>query len=226
MRGKEVSIVLVLFVYTILPSLKAAAQLHTTEQETWYLTLNHYKPAKSLGYVTIPIVTTGGYNTGEERTLDGLIEGFRQMTSMEVYHGGIISIDSPSLSRYPIIGVEDFDSDPLERHIESIMGYIDDGGFVVLGEPNPKIQKISFGKGISIRRIPLSHPIYDCFFTVEELGFHGSLGETGIWKGEELVGICSQTFPGQWSESYSRIPEHTMKRSINIVVYGLMRSLD
>ena len=116
--------------------------------------------------------------------------------------------------------------DPLKRNIGHILNYIDAGGFVILGEPNPKLQTASFGKGISIRPIPLTHPIYDCFFTPDELGFHGSWGETGIWKGNELVGICSNTFPGQWSETYSMIPETQMKRSVNIIVYGLMRNLE
>lgn len=225
MRNIRTITVLALCACVMISPARTLAQRHTA-QETWYLTLNHYKPHKTLGYATIPIVTRGGLNTSTDRTLEGLIEGFRHMTEMEVYHGGIIPLDSPSLTRYPIIAVEPYGDDPLERNSENIRNYIDAGGFVILGEPNPKMQRASFGKGISIRPIPLTHPIYDCFFAVGELGFHGSWGETGIWNGNELVGICSNTLPGQWSETYSRIPDTQMKRSVNIIVYGLMRSLE
>ena len=233
MHKRLIITALLLVVSGILPAADVLAQFHNEGQETWFLTLNHYHPTKTRGYATIPVVKAfhpaGGRTTftaDPGYSLEGLTEGFRRMTSMEVYHGGILPLDSPSLSRYPVIAVAAFGTMPTDSEIIRLRKYIDDGGFVILGEGVPKKRKALFVKGVSIRPIPSDHPIYDCFFQREELDKTNTMGGMGIWKKGRLVGISSMALFNQWSQPVSMIPEVSMKQSVNIVVYALMQGME
>jgi len=230
---KRIIISAILFVINgMVPATDTPAQIRTANHETWYLTLNHYTPEKTRGYATIPVVKSfhpaGGRRTftaDPGYSLEGLTEGFRRMTRMEIYHGGILPLESPSLSRYPVIAVARIEDEPTDREIIRLRKYIDDGGFVLLGEGNPKRSRELFGRGVVLRPVPADHPIHDCFFPREELGRTNSYGITGIWKRGRLVGITSNSLFNQWSQPVGMIPETSMKQSVNIVVYALMQGL-
>ena len=202
---------------------------------------------KIKGFVYIPIDVWGSFLRPADKTVIGLMQGFKKYTGIRVTIDPHLFIDSPVISKYPFLYIsagELFDLSSRAR--ENLEKYFKNGGFVLLDPYDVtayvsmrKMIKDSLGNYARINTIPDDHPIYHCFFEfdeppvlfppLDEESYEFMLPPDGVWLNDRLIAVIPPSpyrpFGRAWSdyESENRFENPRFRMAVNIVVYALIR---
>ena len=198
-----------------------------------------YIPASVWGTILAPVDSV-------KRAIAGLAEAFTKFTGITVHVDKQVFLDSAELLDYPFLYINadnTFDLSHSEK--ENLRNYLHNGGFVFLeayGRDNPELPpmgaaplknmlKDTLGEEFSLTPIPNDHPLYHCFFDLEDgpprrahnydilPGIQLPSILEGVFIGDRLVAIYSEK---SYGEAWNMVvpPEEFQKIGVNAVVFG------
>jgi len=175
----------------------------------------------------------------------------RELTSIRPHTdaSNIHTLDDPELFKFPVAYLSEPGYwYPAEEEVLSLRKYLQKGGFLIVDDFHFENEWAVFERAMRrvlpnarIERLTISHPIFNCFFSIKTLRvpYPGQLGEQGLMG--EFFGIHEDNDPAkplmvvinynmdigdymEWSPTgmYAVAPTNeAYKFGINYVIYGL-----
>ncbi|MBN1293635.1 MAG: DUF4159 domain-containing protein [Candidatus Latescibacteria bacterium] len=198
---------------------------------------------KTRDVISLVPVRASHSGQGDNKSLQGLAEGLKKWTEINVTIDKTINLDSPLLLKYPFVylNTENY-FELLESEKNNFQKYLSSEGFIIIEfniRSYPGLKQYLPGNA-RLKPVPNDHPIYQSFFAIEDniwdqyvagerrekLSAELSFGPyiMGIWIGNRLAGVYSDKEMGnEWErywESGSR-EGSKLRVGVNMVVYAL-----
>ena len=193
-----------------------------------------------------------------KRAIVNLANAVNRFTNIEAKVDDQLYLDSTGLLEAPVVFIMSDTAFSLSRQeIANFGEYLKNGGFAILDNADPE-QELSQAEAsmrdmlnkalenVRIAPLPISHPIYHCYFEFENgppLGAEielvnnndASLNQAqattmsrevyyleGVWYKNRLVGILSNKgYSLKWRNNENNIPQ--LRMGVNMIVYALTR---
>lgn len=250
--NRTISIVtLSVIMLPVLAGLESEAQIGAKKVE---VILDPINKQNISGYIHIAFAW-GDRLSPPQHLLRGFInlkEAMHRYTKIETKIDKHLYLSSPNLLKMPFVYISTdraFDLSTLE--IKNVRKYFDSGGFMVLENAKPSTERSqaeaslrqmlrdTLGAHARFAPIPISHPLYHCFFDFDDgpplgaellNGYFDSLRGSylpkqtiyleGIWYKGRLVAIYSDKgYIVRWNEMSNNEPH--LKMGVNMVVFAL-----